>query len=65
MSPSLPASTNFASIALDLIQNLFRRPSPAALRKADAGDVWALYGMSRGRDSVSPAVLRKLADNAA
>ena len=65
MSPNLPASTNIASIALDLIQSLFRRPSPAALRRADAGDVWALYSLSRGRDSVSPAVLRKLADNAA
>lgn len=65
MSPSLPASTNVASVALDFIQSLFRRPSPAALRKADAGDVWALYSMSRGRDSVSPAVLHKLAEHAA
>lgn len=65
MSHSLPAATNVASIALDFIQSLFSRPSPAALRKADAGDIWALYSMSRGRDSVSPAVLRKLADNAA
>lgn len=65
MSPSLPASTNVASVALDFIQSLLRRPSPAALRKADAGDVWALYSMSRGRDSVSPAVLHKLAEHAA
>lgn len=65
MSPNLPASTNVASIALDFIQGLFRRPSPAALRRADASDIWALYSMSRGRDSVSPAVLGKLAANAA
>ena len=65
MLPNLPASTNVASIALDLIQNLFCRPSPAALRKASANDIWALYSMSRGRDSVSPAVLHKLADKAA
>lgn len=65
MSLTLPASTNIASIALDFIQGLFSRPSPAAIRKANAGDVWALYSMSRGRDSVSPAVLSKLADHAA
>lgn len=29
-------------------------------RNADAGDVWALYRMTRGADAVSPAVARRL-----
>lgn len=65
MSLTLPASTSIASVALDFVQGLFSRPTPAALRRAEPGDIWALYSMSRGRDSVSPAVLSKLADNAA
>ena len=68
MSHHLPASTDVASLALGFIQNLFRRPAPVAARgaaAADSGDVWALYRMSRGADSVSPAVLRQLAKAAA
>ncbi|MFC0253055.1 hypothetical protein [Massilia consociata] len=62
MSHTLPASAHVASTALDFILRLVRRPAPAA---ADTGDVWVLYSMHRGGDSVSPAVLRKLADGAA
>ena len=68
MSHTLPASTSVASVAFDFIQSLFSRPAPAAVRSAaaaDSADVWSLYRMSRGADSVSPAVLRKLADRAA
>jgi len=65
MSSSLPVSANVASVAFGFIARLFRRPSPAAARSADGADLWALYSMSRGRDSVSPAVQRALARNAA
>ena len=32
---------------------------------ADTSDVWQLYRMSRGSDSIRPAVIRKLAAHAA
>ena len=47
---------------INFIRNLFHA-APAA--QGAGTSVWALYSMSRGRDSVSPAVLRKLADHAA
>lgn len=50
------------SHTIDFIRSLFRAEAPAA---RNDGDLWALFQMSRGRDSVSPAVLRKLADVAA
>lgn len=46
------------------IRSLFLAPAPVAAR-SDTGDLWTLYQLSRGRDSVSPAVLRKLAEAAA
>lgn len=46
---------------INFIRSLFNT-TPAA--RGDTS-VWTLYSMSRGRDSVSPAVLRKLADHAA
>ncbi|SFC88290.1 hypothetical protein [Massilia yuzhufengensis] len=51
------------SHTIDFIRSLFRAEAPAAAR--NDGDLWALFQMSRGRDSVSPAVLRKLAERAA
>jgi hypothetical protein len=51
------------SNTIDFIRSLFRTPAPAAVRGAD--DVWTLYQMSRGRDSVPAAVQRKLAAAAA
>lgn len=45
------------------LRSLFLVPAPAAVRSNEI-DLRALYRMSRGRDSVSPAVLRKLAEAA-
>ncbi len=59
MSHSIPAAADVASLAFSFIGRLFRT-APAA-----RDEVWDLYRMSRGADSVSPAVLRKLAENAA
>ena len=64
MSNSLPVSANVVSLAFGFIARLFRKPAPGVAVAAN-DYVWALYSMSRGRDSVSPAVLRKLADKAA
>ncbi|MCC2970730.1 hypothetical protein [Massilia sp. IC2-476] len=64
MPSSLPVSAQVINTAFGFIQSLFRRPAPAAVH-ANAPDLFTLYQMSRGRDSVSPAVLRKLADAAA
>ena len=50
------------SATFEFIRSLFNNPAPT---RKDAGDLWTLYQLSRGRDSVSPAVLRKLADAAA
>lgn len=64
MPISLPVSANVASLAFGFIARLFRKAPPAA-RKTDGADLWTLYSMSRGRDSVSPAVLRELNKHAA
>lgn len=63
MSNSLPVSANVASVAFAFIARLFRT-APAA-RSTEGADLWTLYSLSRGRDSVSPAVLRELDKNAA
>lgn len=47
----------------NFIRSLFLTPAPIAAR--DSSDLLALYQLSRGRDSVSPLVLRKLAQAAA
>jgi len=60
MSSSLPVSANVASLAFGFIARLFRK-APAS----SGASLWALYSMSRGRDSVSPAVLRELDKQAA
>ena len=49
-----PRATRFARATLDAVRGLFTASS----------DVWALYRMNRGADSVSPAVLRHLAERA-
>jgi hypothetical protein len=51
------------SHAIDFIRSLFRAEAPAV--RAATDDVWTLFQMSRGRDSLSPAVVRKLAAAAA
>ncbi|CAN7262338.1 hypothetical protein [Massilia sp. LjRoot122] len=51
------------SATFDFIRSLFR--TPALAHSGNAVDLRTLYLLSRGRDSVSPAVLRKLADAAA
>ncbi len=48
---------------INFIRSLFLTPAPITARNS-GGDLWTLYQLSRGRDSVSPAVLRKLADAA-
>jgi hypothetical protein len=65
MPISLPVSANVASLAFGFIARLFRKAAPAAARKTGGADLWTLYSMSRGRDSVSPAVLRELDKHAA
>ena len=47
---------------INFIRSLFNSTSAV---QGNAGNLWTLYQMSRGRDSVSPAVLRKLAAHAA
>ena len=56
---------NIMSTTIDFIRNLFRIPAAVVTGSSSGGDLWSLYQLSRGRDSVSPAVLRKLADAAA
>ena len=52
------------SAIVEFIRSLFHAPVPAVVRSSSQPDLWALYQLSRGRDSVSPAVLRKLAEAA-
>ena len=52
------------STTFEFIRNLFNTPAPATARSGET-DLWTLYQLSRGRDSVSPAVLSKLDDAAA
>lgn len=47
---------------MSLFSRLFR---PAPARSVDTSDVWALYSLTRGMDTVSPAVEQRLADFAA
>ena len=47
-------TTSFARAAVDAVRGLFTA----------SNDVWALYRMNHGADSVSPAVLRRLAEQA-
>ncbi|MEH6434765.1 hypothetical protein [Massilia sp. DD77] len=48
-------STGFARAALDAVRGMF----------SASNEVWTLYRMNRGADSVSPAVMRRLAERAA
>lgn len=45
------------------LRSLLLVPAPATVRSKDV-DLRTLYRLSRGRDSVSPAVLRHLAEAA-
>jgi len=49
---------------ISFIRSLFLTPAPIAARSSAGVDLRTLYQLSRGRDSVSPAVLRKLAEAA-
>ncbi|MCA1245355.1 hypothetical protein [Massilia sp. MS-15] len=51
------------STLLAFIRSLFLVPAPAPARSSGT-DLRTLYRLSRGRDSVSPAVLRRLAEAA-
>jgi hypothetical protein len=51
------------SAIIEFFRSLFHAPVPALARSGQV-DLRTLYQLSRGRDSVSPAVLRKLADAA-
>lgn len=53
------------SAIVEFFRSLFHAPVPAVARSSKQADLWALYQLSRGRDSVSPAVLNKLAQAAA
>ena len=64
MPISLPVSANVTSLAFGFIARLFRK-APPAVRKTGGVDLWTLDSMSRGRDSVSPDVLRELDKHAA
>jgi uncharacterized protein YbjQ (UPF0145 family) len=59
-----PAATGFARAAFDFLRGLFTGASPAYGRATDNSEVWALYRMSRGVDTVPPAALRRLAERA-
>lgn len=48
------------SAIVEFIRSFFYAPVPAVALSGQA-DLWALYQLSRGRDSVSPAVLHRLA----
>ena len=48
----------------NFIRSFFLTPAPIAAHNS-GGDLWSLYQLSRGRDTVSPAVLRKLDEAAA
>lgn len=54
LRPASPA-TGFARAALDAARGLF----------TVSNEIWTLYRMNRGADSVSPAILRRLAKHAA
>ncbi len=52
------------STIVEFFRSLFYVPAPAVARSGQV-DLRTLYQLSRGRDSVSPAVLHKLAEAAA
>ncbi|MGF6272549.1 hypothetical protein ABIB38_000905 [Massilia sp. UYP11] len=59
LRPSFAAQ--LSAVAATLTNFLRAKAAPVAVpRSADAGDVWALYRMTRGADAISPAVARRL-----
>ena len=59
LRPSFAAQ--LSAFADTLVNFMRAKAAPGSVaRSADAGDVWALYRMTRGADAVSPAVARRL-----
>ncbi|MGI4841934.1 MAG: hypothetical protein ACRYF7_01340 [Janthinobacterium lividum] len=61
--PKATSGNIIMATIIHFVRSLFLTPAPIAARNS-GGDLWSLYQLSRGRDSVSPAVLRKLAEAA-
>jgi hypothetical protein len=60
------AEVTHHEVFFERITSLFSRLFRAApARQADTSDIWALYKLTRGVDSVPVAVERRLADAAA
>ena len=58
-------ATQLSAVAATIANFLRSKAAPViAARTSDAGDVWALYRMTRGADAVTPAVARRLAAHA-
>jgi len=58
-------AVQLSAVAATITNFLRAKAAPViATRGADAGDVWALYRMTRGADAVTPAVARRLAAHA-
>lgn len=54
-------AVQLSAVAATIVNFLRAKAAPViAARNADAGDVWALYRMTRGADAVTPAVARRL-----
>lgn len=54
-------AVQLSAVAATIVNFLRAKAEPViAARNADAGDVWALYRMTRGADAVTPAVARRL-----
>lgn len=54
-------AVQLSAVAATITNFLRAKAAPViAARGADAGDVWALYRMTRGADAVTPAVARRL-----
>ncbi len=52
------------SAIVEFIRSLFQAPVPAVARSSSQADLWALYKLSRGRDTLTEADLRRLAEAA-
>jgi hypothetical protein len=65
-SPARNADLTHRVAFFEQMTSLFTRAFRSVpVRQADASDVWALYQLASGLDSVSPAVERRLAEAAA
>ena len=57
-------STSILTSAFARAQDFMRRLTAPAAPAKDTSDLWQLFRMARGSDSVRPALLRKLAAGA-